>query len=125
MLENLEHGYIERHGDQLHYWKATTLWNLAESLPVEQVPLDSFDWTNSNFQCNSLSDPPLWRDIGDHARRIMAAELQYAIIISPDGDIMDGMHRVLKCYVFGLPTVSAARLPQMPPPDATFPVEPD
>ena len=118
-----EHGYIETVGNADHYWKATTLWKLAESLPVEQVPLDSFDWTNGNFQCNSLSDPPLWRDIGDHTKRILAADLKYPIIISPEGNVMDGMHRILKCYAFGLPTVPAVRLKEMPPPDMVTPLE--
>ncbi len=117
MFDNLEHGYEERHGDTLYYWKATTLWKLAEPLPVEHVPLESFDWTNDNFQCGSLSDPPLWRDIGDHTKRILAADLDYPIIISPKGSVMDGMHRILKCYAFGLPIVSAVRLSEMPPPD--------
>ena len=123
MFENLEHGYVERHGDKFHYWKATTLWHLSETLPVEQVPLESFDWTNDNFQCGSLSDPPLWRDIGDHTKRILAANLKYPIVISPDGAVMDGMHRILKCYAFGLPTVPAVRMPTIPPPDEIFPIE--
>ncbi len=123
MFENLEHGYLEERDDRLHYWKATTLWQLAQTLPVEQVPLDSFDWANDNFQCGSLSDPPLWRDIGDHTKRILAADLKYPIIISPDRSVMDGMHRILKCYVFGLPAVPAVRLSTMPPPDSIFPIE--
>lgn len=49
-----EHGYVETDGDnQTYYWKASTLWKLAEQMDVEDVPLDSFDWTNGNFQCNA------------------------------------------------------------------------
>lgn len=109
-----EHGYIEGDEHNLYYWKASTLWALAATMPVEEVPLVSFDWTNENFQCNSLSDPPLWRDIGDHAKRILAADLQYPIIISAEGNVMDGMHRILKCYAFGLPTVKAVRFEVTP-----------
>lgn len=116
-----EHGYVESDDQNLYYWKARTLWQLAESLPVEQVPLDNFDWTNSNFQCNSLSDPPLWRDIGNHTKQILAADLQYPIIISDEGNVMDGMHRILKCYAFGLPTVKAVRFSENPPPDMIVP----
>ena len=118
-----EHGYIEGDEQNLYYWKVTTLWKLAESLPIEQVPLDSFDWTNANFQCESLSNPPLWRDIGDHTKKILAADLQYPIIISPEGNVMDGMHRILKCYAFGLPTVKAVRFTTKPPPDHIEPVD--
>ncbi|MBK9124902.1 MAG: chromosome partitioning protein ParB [Chloroflexi bacterium] len=116
-LNITEHGFISGDGEFSYYWKARTLWKHAESMPVEQVALDSFDWTNENFRCNSLSSPPLWRDIGDHARRILAADLQYPIIISAEGEVMDGMHRILKCYVFGLPTVSAVRFTVNPKPD--------
>ncbi len=116
-----EHGYIDGDGMNVYFWKVRTLWKLAETMPVEQVPLDSFDWTNGNFQCESLSNPPLWRDIGDHAKKIMAADLQYPIIINEKGNVMDGMHRILKSYVFGLPTVTAVRFTTTPPPDLTIP----
>lgn len=92
-------------------------------MPVEHVALDSFDWENDNFQCNSLSNPPLWRDIGEQTKRILATDLQYPIIIGEDGNIMDGMHRVLKCYVFGLPTVKAVRFAKNPPPDRIVPIQ--
>lgn len=116
-----EHGYVEEDDDNLYCWKASTLWKLSETMPIEQVALDSFDWTNDNFQCNSLSEPPLWRDIGDHTKRILQADLQYPIVISAEGNIMDGMHRILKCYVFGLPTVKAVRFTENPPPDMVIP----
>ncbi len=116
-----EHGYIEGDEHNLYYWKATTLWKSAENLPVEHMPLDSFDWTNENFQCGALSSPPLWRDIGDHTKRILAADLQYPVILNAQGNVMDGMHRILKCYAFGLPTVKAVRFTSNPPPDVTIP----
>ena len=122
MVKFPEHGYVESDDKQLYYWKASTLWKLSEGMDVEHVPLDSFDWTNSNFQCNSLSDPPLWRDIGDQAKQIFNADLQYPIVINANGDIMDGMHRVLKAYVFGLPTIKAVRFKQDPPPDMVVPI---
>ena len=95
-----EHGYVESDGENYYYWKARKLWKLSENMPVEHISLDSFDWENDNFQCNSLSQPPLWRDIGDHAKRILAADLQYPIVISANGDIMDGDAPGLKVLCF-------------------------
>ena len=118
-----EHGYIESDDDNIYYWKASTLWQLAEALDVVEFPLSEFDWMNDNFQCNSLSEPPLWRDIGDHARRIMAADLKYPVIINAEGDVMDGMHRILKCYTFGLPTVKAVIFDKTPEPDIIYPTD--
>ena len=125
MVNFPEHGYVESDADNLYYWKASTLWKLSEDMPTEQIALDTFDWENDNFQCNSLSTPPLWRDIGDHTKRILAADLQYPIVISADGAVMDGMHRILKCYVFGLPTVKAVRFALNPPPDMIIPNQPE
>src|SRR5688572_20947709 len=118
-----EHGYIDGDGVNVYFWKVKSLWKLSETMPVEHVPLDSFDWTNGNFQCGSLSNPPLWRDIGDHAKKIVAADLQYPIIIDEKGNVMDGMHRILKCYLFGLPTVKAVRFTTTPTPDLTIPAD--
>ena len=116
-----EHGYIESDETNDYYWKARTLWKLSASLPMEEVSLNSFDWTNDNFQCVSLSDPPLWRDVGDHAKQILAADLAYPIVISAEGNVMDGMHRILKCYAFGVPTVKAVRFKKNPAPDLVVP----
>ena len=116
-----EHGFVDGDDKNLYYWKASTLWKLSETMEVEDVSLDSFDWTNENFQCGNLSDPPLWRDIGNHTKQILAADLKYPIVISAEGNVMDGMHRILKCYVFGLPTVKAVRFKVTPPPDMIIP----
>ena len=120
-----EHGYVESDEANYYYWKARTLWKLSETMPVEHVPLESFDWQNDNFECNSLNHPPLWRDIGEQTKQILAADLQYPIVISAEGNIMDGMHRILKCYVFGLPTVKAVRFKENPPPDRIVPIQDD
>lgn len=117
-----ESGFLDGDDEKVYFWKLSTLWKVSETMPVEEVLLSSFDWTNENFQCSDFSTPPLWRDIGDHTKRILAADLQYPIIISAEGNVMDGMHRILKCYVFGLPTVKAVRFTQTPPPDITIPV---
>ena len=123
MRDYPEHGYIESDDDHIYYWRASTLWKLAESLQVVEFSLADFDWTSDNFQCNSLSEPPLWRDIGDHAKRILAADLSHPIIISAEGDVMDGMHRILKCYTFGLPTVKAVIFDRTPEPDIIYPAD--
>ena len=118
-----EHGYVESDASNLYYWSARSLWEAASELPVEHVPLESFDWTNDNFRCDSLSKPPLWRDLGDHFKKMLAADLQYPIVISANGDVMDGMHRILKCYAFGFDSVKAVRFGQNPAPDIVRPIE--
>ena len=124
MAEWPEHGYVESDESKLYFWKARSLWKASEPLPIEQVNLESFDWENDNFQCATLSTPPLWRDIGNHMKRALAADLSFPIVISAEGNVMDGIHRILKCYAFDIPTISAVRFGQTPEADLIRPKDP-
>jgi hypothetical protein len=52
-------------------------------------------------------DEPYWgepmtcRNVAEHARLIEEADLGCPIILSSDGRVMDGMHRVLKALILG------------------------
>ena len=52
--------------------------------------------------------------MAEHARRIQEADLAYPIILSADGRLMDGGHRLAKAWLRGL---FAGR----PPPDRNAP----
>ncbi len=72
-------------------WDVDRLIELSRELPVKHVPLDSI-WQ---------IDTPHWgdvtpRDLPDHYRSLRDTDLAYPIILSPDGRVMDGMHRVVK-----------------------------
>lgn len=118
-----EHGYVEEDDDNLYFWSAKRLWQLAATEPVILISLDDFDWTNDNFQFNLPTDTLYWRDIGDQAKQILAADLSYPIIISANGNVMDGMHRILKAYVFNLPSIPAVRFAVTPSPDRVVPLD--
>jgi hypothetical protein len=80
------------------WWKAETLWKAVEGAPVEDVSVESL-----------LNDPEV--------RRALDGDLNYPIILGPDGTIYDGFHRLVKAWALGLPTIRVKRLPKMPPPD--------
>lgn len=65
----------------------------------------------------------IWKDIANEAKRTLNADLQYPIILSAEGDIMDGMHRLLKCYIFGVPSIKAVRFTETPPSDRVIPLD--
>jgi hypothetical protein len=64
------------------------------------------------------------RHVADHARLINEAELGHPVILSSDGRIMDGMHRVLKALIQGESHIRAVRFPADPEPDFVG-VDPD
>jgi hypothetical protein len=69
--------------------------------------------------------PVTCRDVADHARLIAEANLDFPIILSSDGRVMDGMHRVLKALLEGRTHVLAVRFDQDPEPDYVGVLEPN
>ena len=93
-------------------WDVDRLIELSRELPVKHVPLDSI-WQ---------IDTPHWgdvtpRDLPDHYRSLRDTDLAYPIILSPDGRVMDGMHRVVKALMEGRGTIAAVQFGVLPEPD--------
>jgi len=97
--------------DGKHY-DDQTLRLAAEGLEIFDIPLAGIDlatkpWTLNNFR---------W--IIYHMKRINDANLDYPIILDPDGTIIDGWHRIGKAMINGEQTIKARRLRVMPSPDS-------
>jgi len=117
------HGYIDHVGSEEHFWLIGTLWAAARELPVHEVPLDDLPWVDDS--CMILGEPPTWGALGDHLRRALEADLHYPIILNVNGDIMDGMHRILKAHALGQTTLPVVRFKRTPPPDRIRPLSRD
>ncbi len=61
--------------------------------------------------------PITCREIAGHARLIAECDLRFPIILSSDGRVMDGMHRVCKALNLGMEAIQAVRFTQDPEPD--------
>jgi len=110
-------------------WFVERLWYLARELPVRQIPIDQVAEFDQNcwFGPTSL---PTCRAIAQHSRRILEADLRYPIILSAEGYLMDGGHRIAKAYLLEMREVAAVQFALDPEPDyilapeATLPAEP-
>src|SRR3954471_9366118 len=98
------------------YWLAERLWELAGHLAVRWIPLSSIHEIEQNCWFGPDKAPTL-RRVADHARRIMDANLGYPIILSSDGRLMDGGHRVCKALLLGHTEIAAVRFEADPEPD--------
>jgi ParB-like chromosome segregation protein Spo0J len=52
-----------------------------------------------------------------YAQRINAVDLDQPIILSAEGEVMDGQHRLTKAWMQGAATILAVRFPVTPDPD--------
>src|SRR5262245_26636006 len=96
----------------LKAWDVDRLVALTRHLEPELVPVASI----------SELDEPYWgemtsREVAEHARLIGECDLSFPIILSSDGRIMDGMHRVLKALSQGESHIKAVRFRVDPEPD--------
>lgn len=97
-------------------WNVHRLVALSADLPRVQVPLAEIRELDEPFWFGD-GEPPTCRAVADHARLIEETDLRYPIILSADGRVMDGMHRVAKAYLAGHDAIEAVRFEDDPEPD--------
>jgi hypothetical protein len=101
-------------------WLTERLWALAADLTPARVPLDAIPEFDAVCWFDAAT-PPTCRNVARHARRIAAADLRYPVILSADGRLMDGGHRLAKAWLAGETHVLAVRFAADPAPDYVVP----
>lgn len=90
---------------------------LTARLLPEPVAVSAIQELDEPYWFGDEGDRPTCRAVLEHARLIHEADLRFPIILSADGRVMDGMHRVAKAALLGQPHVLAVRFVQDPEPD--------
>lgn len=95
-----------------HTWFVRDLHRLSEELPIVQKKLSDFkEW-----------DEAVWdqeltiRQFAEHMKRVQDADLKYPILLSEDGWIMDGAHRLVKAFFLGWVEIPTRQFKTNPPP---------
>lgn len=111
-------GYIgfSDDGETMSLWSINRLWELSASLPIERVALSSL--TEVLDELVTITK----REIAAEVRRIMDANLDYPVIFSARGWLMDGSHRIMKAAALGQSEILGVRFPQDPEPDHRRPI---
>jgi hypothetical protein len=97
-------------------WDVSRLITLTTDFPRVNVPLSSIRELNEPFWFGE-GNTATCRAVVEHARLIEAADLGFPIILSSDGRVMDGMHRVGKAALLNRPTIEAVQFDSDPEPD--------
>lgn len=115
--------YFRPGPDSLQAWDVDRLLQLAELLPAKEIPLSAIGELDKPYWFEN-GNVPTCRNIAEHARLILEADLSFPIILASDGRVMDGMHRVAKAAMEGRESILAKQFGQDPEPDHVG-VEPD
>ena len=94
-------------------WDVDRLVELTSALPRKMVPLSAIRelheaWLNSDEGPDAMLE---------HLRLIDEADLDYPIILSANGAVMDGRHRVAKAAREGRLEIAAVQFEEDPSPD--------
>src|SRR5262245_45158464 len=79
------------------------LWDMAAGLPIKRVrvsdlnALDDVRWFSEH-----MNKRPTCRAVAEHAREIYEVDFHYPIILSPSGEVLDGIHRLCKAFLQGI-----------------------
>ena len=97
----------------LRAWDVDRLVALTKHMEPQPVPVASIRELDEPY----WGEPVNCRGIAEHARLINEADLRFPVILSSDGRVMDGMHRVLKALIRGETHLLAVRFLEDPEPD--------
>jgi hypothetical protein len=112
-----KHYYFRHAKDGFDAWDVDHLIELSRALPVQEIDVASISEVDSVYWIGADGSAPTVRILVGHMKLIEKVDLSFPIILSSDGLVMDGMHRVAKALLEGLPTVLAVRFVIQPDPD--------
>lgn len=111
---------FERNGE-IHLWLTRRLWELAEGLPVFEYEVASFNGFDKDVWFGSQHKPTV-NKVLEHYKKIERATFDHPIILSQDGTLFDGVHRLCRARLDGRKTIPAVKFEVDPEPDRKHPV---
>jgi len=98
-------------------WDVERLVAPSRDLSQFRLTIDSIGEIDEVYWFDDDEQTPTCRRVIEHARLIHEADLSYPIILSADGRVMDGMHRVGKALLEGRLEIEAVKFDEDPEPD--------
>ena len=116
--------HFRRSARGLCAWNVHRLIEQSSGLVRERVPLTAIRELDEPYWANERTQPLTCREIVGHARLMLECDLAHPVILSSDGRVMDGMHRICKALLEGRSDIEAVRFIHDPEPDYVG-VDPD
>ena len=107
--------YFRPSKNGFYAWDVDKLVKLSQDLPIMDIELSKINELDGPFEENG--NALTYRSIAEHMKLVQETDLKYPIILSKDGRIMDGRHRVIKALLFGYRTIKAVQFKEDLTPD--------
>ncbi len=90
-------------GDTVCKWHVPDLQAAAVGLPVREMSTNRFNLDVDAWFGEACS--PTIANVVDHMKYIQRADLSNPILLSAEGHVFDGLHRLAKCVLEGIQTI--------------------
>lgn len=90
-------------GDKVHKWHVPDLQAAAVGLPVQETSTDRFNLDVDAWFGEACS--PTIANVVHHMKYIQMADFKKPILLSAEGHVFDGLHRLAKCLLEGVETI--------------------
>ena len=100
----------------VHLWITSRLWELSKNLTNFEYEVKSFNSLDEDVWFNSQHKPTI-NKVLEHYKKIEKANFDYPIILSQDGIVLDGVHRICRAILDGKETIPAVKFDLDPVPD--------
>ena len=105
-----------RFGDEKYFWTVEHLILLSSELAHKFVKVETVLKTIRSGKWFQQGQAPTIGDVLDHIERAMNAEAKYPIILSAEGRVMDGAHRIVAASIRGEIEIAAVQFTVNPKP---------
>ena len=87
------------HSDGDREWDVHRLWKQAKGLPVEEMAPELFpEWKQYSWEPEITLE-----SLAEHIERVLQSDLSYPVLVSAEGHLMDGCHRLVHAYLKRVP----------------------
>jgi hypothetical protein len=101
-------------GDKVYKWHVPDLQAAAVGLPVQESSTARFNLNVDAWFGEACS--PTIANVVHHTKYIISADLAKPILLSAEGHVFDGLHRLAKCLLEGISTVKYQQFQVNPEP---------
>lgn len=101
---------------EVRLWRVERLWEFSKDLPVFDYEISSFNGFDKDVWFGQQQKPTI-NNVLEHFRKIEKADMKYPIILSREGIVLDGVHRICRAHLAGQRTVLAVQFEIDPEPD--------
>ena len=108
-------------GKEVRFWHVPDIQAAAGELPIRNVRVDQFDFDIDAWF--GEAGAPTIKHVVHHMKYVRDADLDEPIILSAEGHVFDGLHRLAKCLLEGVEEIPARQFEVNPPPCKVEPFE--